>query len=460
MLRFITVFANAIGMLIISILGGVQMKMNTPSSVQAGAEFRVEVRLNKGDTEGFARFQQKLPLGLTAVPEESSAGNFSFEDQHVRLIWLSLPSDKEIKIAYKIKVDERLTGNFNLKGAFSYINNNEKVTEETANQQISINPSSTIDPKLLVDINEFQQIVPAQRPISLYASAANVSCIRQTPYASGEGNDLAVNILVNKGSMQKFAKIEEEIPQGFTAEAVDTREGVFTFKDQRAKILWMALPSDPKFVVSYRLIPDNGVGSTNANIRGQFSYMQGDATRVINIEQQNVSLRNASTAELDEIVRNSAGRYANAEISSSYTSGGGHGIDIPVRYQPIPERQRVSGGGSGNATSRAEFNMKPYMLEPESGVYYRVQVAAGHKAINIKKYFETLNIEHEVRTERHDGWYKYSIGSFREYKEARDFRVKIWNTSKANDAFVTAYNNGRRITVQEALMITNQQWYR
>ena len=188
--------------------------------------------------------------------------------------------------------------------------------------------------------------------------------------------------------------------------------------------------------------------------------MQGDATRVINIEQQDISLRNASMADLDEIVRTSAGAgggYANAEITSSYTSGGGHGIDIPVRYQTIPERVRT---GAGNAVARAEFNMKPYMLEPENGVYYRVQVAAGHKAINIKKYFETLNIEHEVRTERHEGWYKYSIGSFREYKEARDFRVKIWNTSKANDAFVTAYNNGRRITVQEALMISNQQWYR
>lgn len=456
MFRFITVFVNAIGVLLFSILGGVQLTMNAPSSVQAGAEFRVEVRLDKGTTEGFARYQQQLPLGLTAEVVESSTGSFSFEDQRIRLIWLSLPSEKEIKVVYKVKVDERLKGSFNLKGAFSYISNNEKLTKETQNQLISINPSSTLDPNQIIDINEFQHIVPAQRPVSMPTGLSSVSCIRQTPYPSGEGNDLAVNILVNKGSMQKFAKIEEEIPQGFSAEAVDTREGVFTFKDQRAKILWMALPSDPKFVVSYRLIPDNGLGSTSASIRGQFSYMQGDATRVINIEQQDISLRNASMAELDEIVRTSAGRYANAEISSSYSSGG-HGIDIPVRYQDIPERVRSA---AGNAVARAEFNMKPYMLEPENGVYYRVQVAAGHKAINIKKYFEMLNIEHEVRTERHEGWYKYSIGSFREYKEARDFRVKIWNTSKANDAFVTAYNNGRRITVQEALMISNQQWYR
>ncbi len=453
MLRIVTVFYKLLGFTLLSFLLGndVALNVNVPSAVTAGTEFDVEVVLKKGNLNGFARFQHDLPLGLSARLIESSLGDFSTDDQKVRLVWLRLPDTKELKFVYRIKVDERLKGTFNLKGTFAYVENNERKTTTFQTAPITITPSTRIDPNLIVDINEYQTVVPVQAPVTFLAS--NVKCIRQTPIPSGEANNFLVKLLVNKGNAQKFAKIEEDVPPGFTAEALETKDAVFTFKDQKVKFLWMNLPADPRFVVSYKLIASDGKGDITVNLKGTFSYLVGDVTRVIDIIQKDIDLSNIDPKALEEVMSLVSGTEGASFVSSftePYPEGG---IEIPIAYKKIEDKpkRRVA----------PEFNMQPFMLAPEKGVYYRVQIAAGHKPINIKRYFNRYNItSYEVRTEKHEGWYKYSIGSFKDYKEARDFRILIWNTTRINDAFVTAYNNGIRITVQEALMITNQQWYR
>ena len=54
---------------------------------------------------------------------------------------------------------------------------------------------------------------------------------------------------------------------------------------------------------------------------------------------------------------------------------------------------------------------------------------------------------------------KFMIGNFGEYKEARNNRETIKDKG-CRSAFVVAYNGAKRITVQEALMISNQKWFK
>jgi hypothetical protein len=456
MIYKLLVFIHFLGVLLVGSFfpGDVKVNVNAPGEVSAGKELVVKITLNKTNIESFARLQQDIPGGLEPEPITTSNAEFKFEDQKVKFIWLKLPSEEEFSISYKLKVNERLKGDFDLGGTFSYIESNERQSVDLTPLTININPSSSIDPQMIVDVDDFKPMVktPDRR-----REMAQVRCIRQQPYEAEEEKAYIVNLLVNKGDKKKFAKIQETVPEGYTAVKQETKGAIFTFKDQVAKFLWMNLPSDDYFVVSYQLIPKGDV-ETRPQINGQFSYIEDENTRNIDIIQHEVNLNNTSKDHLAEVVRSTAGPGITAdkdiEIESPEiqkeeltASAGQKG---KVRIEIAEEAQRL-------LNEKAKLTHK---LEPQSGVYYRVQIAAGHRPINVKRYFDKYNIDKEVRTELHEGWRKYSVGSFSIYKEARDYRVKLWNTTTIDDAFVAAYNDGDRITVQEALMITNHKWYR
>jgi hypothetical protein len=116
---------------------------------------------------------------------------------------------------------------------------------------------------------------------------------------------------------------------------------------------------------------------------------------------------------------------------------------------------------TATATQRLSQNNADYLLRFEPGIRFRVQIAAARRReVNIPQHFRSYRLEQLPLIEEHDGWFKYTVGSFTEYRDARDYRVHLSNTTTIDDAFVAAYNDSRRITVQEALMASNQTWVR
>ena len=58
----------------------------------------------------------------------------------------------------------------------------------------------------------------------------------------------------------------------------------------------------------------------------------------------------------------------------------------------------------------------------------------------------------------HEGWHKYTVGDYKKYMDARKQKDIAAKNYKINGTCVTAYNSGTRITVQEVLMITKDEW--
>lgn len=463
MVKLVITILNLLVILVWQIFpGSVSVRLDVPAEVQAGSEFEVKVTLNKGDLEGFSRFQQSIPAGLTASAVASSNADFTFSEKRVRLIWLRIPENNEVTVTYRVKVDERLKGTFSLSGKFSYIENNERKSVDIQPVAININPSSTIDPSLIVDINDFEKMtIPGLLP----TEDISVACIRQKPYA-GEQGDYVVNVLVSKNLTRRFAKIEEEVPEGYTAVALDPKDAIFTFKEQKVKFLWMNLPAEPHFTVSYRLIPKNQASLPAPVIDGAFSYLVEEKTVSVDIMERDVNLADLGGVDVDALVARALSEpepeRVVAQVPVDKTPAEKPVENVVDETASLPaektEKPAVTRPARQTPATTVQVNASA-LLEPEDGIYYRIQLAAGHKPINITRYFRKMNLEKEVRQEAHEGWMKYSIGSFGVYKEARDYRVHIWNTTPVKDAFITAYNNGMRITVQEALMVTEQKWY-
>jgi hypothetical protein len=475
MIKWLIVSVNLIVSLFIGAFysGEVNLQVNTPQSVTAGDEFQVQVKLAKGKLVSFSRMLQELPAGLRATSVNSANADFTFKDNKIRLIWLKMPDEDSISITYTIKVDQRLKGTFDLGGKFSYIEDNERVTVEATPVSININPNPNIDPKLIVDIKDFKdKVIPDLTP----TDQIPVAVIRQKPVPTGDAdNSYIVNILVYKENAQKFAKIEETMPNGFTALKIDSKEGIFVQKDGLAKFLWMSMPSAPYYMVSYRLVPNKGVTAAPV-LKGQFSYVVEDKTLVKDIIERddNLAILNADDVkklamEINakpvlpiaaiEVQTDSVVVAQNVEKDNQTKAKDEVKVEAKENVAQTATAKPKKWQQFLNKNKLADVN-QAYKLEPENGVYFRVQLAAGHKPVNIKRYFKRFKIGDEVRAEQHEGWHKYSIGSFTDYKQARDYRVHIWNTTPIADAFVAAYNTGQRITVQEALMVTNQKWYK
>ena len=105
-------------------------------------------------------------------------------------------------------------------------------------------------------------------------------------------------------------------------------------------------------------------------------------------------------------------------------------------------------------------NITENIHSPQNGIIYRVQILAGKNLVNGAYFKANHNYEENFVTENHKGLVKYTTGSYDVYKSARDKREDLSGKYTLPGPFVTAYNNGQRITVQEALMISNQKWYK
>ncbi|MFC2116129.1 SPOR domain-containing protein [Bacteroidota bacterium] len=429
----------------------ISLNMTVPFDVVAGQEFLVSIDIEKGKLEEFSRFQQELPAGFTAIQENSGSADFSFDNQRVRFIWLKLPAEESLNISYKVKVHERLKGTLSLFGEFSYVENNERRSIVIDKKVINVSPSPDIAADQQVEIADFASVLAREKAVM--SSSIKVSCIRQTPYLSRTGNDIMVNMLVYKKDMNKFAKIEEKIPAGFEAKSMESRDGLFTFKDGVAKFVWMNLPDVPGFKVSYRLIPEASKTLDGLRIEGTLSYIQDGRNVSVDVIQQDIDLAGVNEGNIEAVL---AALDKGEAIPVPRTEPEKEVVvkpPPPKEEKPVKEVEPVQKESKPAAGSGASRIPTAQLLPVYDGVYFRVQLAATKRFSDANKTYAKHGLSKPVMVEYSGAWYKYTAGSFSNYRQAQEFK----NASIAKGikgAFIVAYRNGKRIDIMDALQAT------
>tara|TARA_R110000782_G_scaffold118028_2_gene208499 strand:+ start:79838 stop:81148 length:1311 start_codon:yes stop_codon:yes gene_type:complete len=410
----------------------VTVKQNIPASIQPNGEVEVELVITKADIVGFAKIQQEIPEGFVVEPIETAGATFSFKEQKLKLIWMALPQNSEFSIRYKLKNVSHSSGKYTITGKFSYIADNERMNVDIPTSNITVSTEELVAEETESSSNteDEESRLPASNNTEISLSASrNIDNVGD--------NKFKVTLNINKENVEGFAKLSEFIPVGFIASNNNSAGGVFSVENNEVKVLWLSVPTENSFEVSYFIESTSASGMQE--ITGVLSYLKGEETQKHQIVATNFSAAGESLASNDP---------EDKEVEETSLQN-----KVDNKVEEDIEDDLVVDNTEEKTKRTTPVTNTP---APEKNVIYKVQVGAFREGITIERYQKKFKLNDQINLENHQGWTKLITGSFSEYKSARDKRNNL--RSKVKTAFVTAYNQGERITVQEALMITNQKW--
>ena len=241
---------------------------------------------------------------------------------------------------------------------------------------------------------------------------SGVSCLR---HLTDEGDGVTrIDLVIDGEGFDGFLKISEETPSNCIVEIIDAELSLSQMENGILTFIWFDAKSPLPITVTYKLLGCSH--NATLNIQGKIEYAFGNSGFSQDIADYTADLENnEAMLNLDQIAENTT-------------------------------KEKVNNTSTNDA------------LTPDEGVSYRVQLMAGHNELTESWVASKYNFNGRSDTEMHEGWIKYTTGSYQEYHSARNERESINKVHDFPEPFVTAYYLGERITVGEALIISQQDW--
>ncbi len=498
MIKYLFVAINSIALFFYGILfenGPVTVKGNFPANIKPGTEITAELIVNKGSMGGFAKLQIEVPEGIIVKEADSKGATFSFATGVGKWIWTGVPSDAEFTVKFVLAADAAASGVKLISSKYSYIDNNNKQVVEMTPVEITIGEagavaatSNTATPETKTEVPVAAAPTPTETPATPTPTEtpavptpteAPVVAVAKTPepvpaavsadepnslvtakrliMKGNNDNEWSIHVKIKKDGIKGFARYSDNLPEGFTAKADMTNGSSFSVADNRIKFVWVNVPESEELEISYVL---SGTIKTEVTLEGEFSYLESNQSKFYKLPFEKLPVFESTTTPVTTVTTptetpvTTVTTPTETPVTTVTTP-----TETPVTTVTTPTETPVTA-----VTTPTEAPVTTVTTPTEtaktSNVSYCVQIGAYTNAnVTTSRLASIYKINESIRSEMSGGFTKFLIGKHNEYKSARDHR-EMAKGKGVNGAFVTAYNGPTRITVQEALMISNQKWYR
>ncbi|WP_317897413.1 SPOR domain-containing protein [Aurantibacillus circumpalustris] len=389
------------------IRGQITMQTNLPKALPLNSEITFEVKINKGNSTNFAKYQMEIPRGTTVKEVDVKSGSFASDENLIKIIWVMAPIDPEFSISLKLTTGV-VAGKKTFKQKYFYVENEDK-------REVEMEPLTVIFKDSVASIsvssNDFVSIMPKEMP-SLLTTTINAAEI------STKNPELL---------KQQVLQLKKDSKDAFVIGEKEKRKAEDNRVKANAEISKAELISDEtlKKQAMDKAMLDKEKAENDIEV----------AARVLTLAK---SLEDNAN-EIDAINRSvNPGSYtgqptrnttiiaaANKPSSSSNNNETGKRINTN-------ESEKISLSEKTSEGSNKNNNL-------EVGLVYKIQLGAFSKEPSPKD-FKSIG---KIKVSEENGMYKVLYGSFASKEEAFKQREQI--LSKGFDGFVVSYQDGVRV---------------
>lgn len=444
-------------------------------------EATVSVRIDQSNSKSMCKIEEMLPEGFYFEPIDNAGSTVSNVQNIVRYMWTEAPADKEFSVIYKVKAQKGYDINdLIINGAFSVFENSATKSFMILDNNSSIDESTG---RFAETYNESKPIQAEKVAAGKYTSSTVLKDIESHKYNCQQADFFANTDIVNTIYATNQPKVKEVVAEvandDFSIDDIPAVEKTDVVEQPTSKDVekfqndinipaptatkvekereYEITQTTEKTTKSEVVTSDN----TPELISNIMTPKTVKPTMTTIADEQEQEITQTKTEKVTTVTTTTTTIKPWIQKSENEATTVASTKPAKTVSQPTSTAKSKPTNTLSNKNNRTQEQTKVAKASNSKNnkVTYRVQVAACHTPLkNQQAFFTKRNINEKITMEKIDSWYKYTINSFDTYSKARNHRNSVWEQTPIKGAFVVAYNGKQRITVQEALMLTNQKW--